>query len=63
MPTSSAAMTPIVFWASFAPWPNETAPAETSCSHLKGLALSESLNTLRAAATTNIARKAMPNDS
>ena len=53
-------MTPMVFCASFAPWPKDTAPAETSWSHLNGLALSGRWNTLRTPATRNIARKAMP---
>ncbi len=61
MPTSRAAITPIVFCASLAPWPNETAPAETSCSTLNGRALSGSLNSFCEPATRYIARKATVN--
>ncbi len=56
--TSSAAITPIVFWASFAPCPKETAAAEISCNALNGLALSCHLARRRNPATTNMARKA-----
>jgi len=35
---NEAAMMPIVFWASLAPWPKETAAADTSCSPLNALA-------------------------
>jgi hypothetical protein len=49
-------MSPIVFCASFAPCPKETAAAETNCSALNGLALSCHLDNRCHPVTRNIAR-------
>ena len=51
-------MRPIVFCASFAPCPNETAAAEISCNVLNGLALSCHPARRRNPATTNMAKNA-----
>ena len=61
VPSSSAAITPIVFWASLAPCPNDTAPADTSWSHLKGLALSGTWKTFCTKPIRYIAMNAITN--
>ena len=53
-------MTPMVFCASLAPWPNETAGGRHQLQPLNGLALSCHSMTFCMPTMRNIARKAMP---
>ncbi len=58
MAASSAAIMPIVFCASFAPWPKDTAAAETTCRPLNGRASSDHFVTFWITTTRAVA--AMP---
>ena len=48
----------MVFWASLAPWPNDTAADEMICSHLNGLASSFQCVSRCSTPTRNMARNA-----